>query len=1100
MARSLVLLALAVAAVPAAAREVAVGGASLKGYGRIVLTFDAQTKVEVKTANSVLVISFAEPARIRSEKLVGELGTYVSAVRRDPDGTGLRLALQGQYRTSVLEAGERVFIDLLPANWSGLPPSLPPDVVRDLAERARLAEERLKIVEPPKPVPAKRILLRVAELPTVTRFVFERPAGPPPRSGAVEGGTELTFPGPAILDGAGSRPKLAAGVASFDSAGDATSLRVTIRPTAAYRMRSFEEGDSTIVDLTRTGSEPPASAPAVQPTPPPVPTPPGVATALRAREPGPERHAASPALHDDPSPPAAPVAVPVGAPTISETIAPKMERSPHGVSVLFPFRKPTPAAAFERGGVLTLLFETRDRLDSAGIAAPGTAMRLLDARADAGLLHLRFDASRPGPYGLVPEGTGWRLLAGEARLPPDALNVSRTIDENGRGQISISLGGASRTVWLADGDGARLAVVTALGRAQSMATVRRFVDFELPATLHGVVVEARADDLVVGPSQDGAAVTRPKGLAVSPPGIGDSAGRSEQGLVLSRDPVLSDGAAAVVPRYYGLVSDAANAPRSGRAEARYRLARFLVAVGMNAEAASLLSLASSEDQVFSQRRETALLSAIAFVRAGRLDEGRKLLASETIGQEAETEVWRAVLDAEQRRWAASLRGFLRSSEVLDRYPDEIAGWVRLRILAAALGSGDLRRAEGELAAIDRLPIGVLSRDEHDLARARVDEAAGRIEAALKGYERLADEAGIRASSEARLRWTALASRRNVIDRDDAIARLERLSVAWRGDEIEIETVAELARLYGEAGRWRDMFAMTRRANRYFPDHDRTRSLHERSAHLLENLLLGSEGEKLTPVQALSLYFDFKELAPVGRRGDEIVRRLAERLVELDLLDQAADLLQYQVDKRLSGIGKATVAARLAAIRLMGGKPLLALSALQSSRLSDLPDDVRRFRFVLEARAQSDLSRSDLALESIETESGPDFDRLRASILWSARRWREAGEASEALLGQRWSGPQPLTAQERNDVVRAAIAYAAADERIALERLGEKFGRKMRDSPDATSFALLMRPGAPATREFRTVVQGATRTDTLKTLLEEWQAAHRDRAEPESSVL
>ena len=283
-----------------------------------------------------------------------------------------------------------------------------------------------------------------------------------------------------------------------------------------------------------------------------------------------------------------------------------------------------------------------------------------------------------------------------------------------------------------------------------------------------------------------------------------------------------------------------------------------------------------------------------------------------------------------------------------------------------------------------------------------------------------------------------------------------------------------------------MFGMTRRANIYFPDHPLTRGLHDQSAQLLERLLLGAEGAQLSAVQALALYFDFKELAPIGRRGDEVVRRLADRLVELDLLDQAAELLQHQVDNRLSGAARATVAARLAAIRLIGGKPLMALTAIQTTRLAELPDHVRRQRLMLEARAHSDLSRSELALEAIDGETGADFDRLRTGILWTARRWREAGEAGEGLLGTRWKGPEPLTERDRGDVIRAAAAYALAEERISLDRLKGKFAAKMMDSPDAKTFELLMRPGAAQTREFRAVVQEATRADALKLLLSDWR--------------
>ncbi len=40
------------------------------------------------------------------------------------------------------------------------------------------------------------------------------------------------------------------------------------------------------------------------------------------------------------------------------------------------------------------------------------------------------------------------------------------------------------------------------------------------------------------------------------------------------------------------------------------------------------------------------------------------------------------------------------------------------------------------------------------------------------------------------------------------------------------------------------------------------------------------------IDALSLFYDFRDLTPVGRRGDEMIRKLADRLVSVDLLDQA----------------------------------------------------------------------------------------------------------------------------------------------------------------------------------------------------------------------
>src|SRR6185312_12143697 len=121
--------------------------------------------------------------------------------------------------------------------------------------------------------------------------------------------------------------------------------------------------------------------------------------------------------------------------------------------------------------------------------------------------------------------------------------------------------------------------------------------------------------------------------------------------------------------------------------------------------------------------------------------------------------------------------------------------------------------------------------------------------------------------------------------------------------------------------------------------------------------------------ALAIYYDFSKLTPIGRRGDELIRRLADRLVSVDLLDQAAELLDYQVKYRLSGVAKAQVAAKLAWIQLLNGKPAPAIQALADTRIADIPQELREQRLMLEARALSELGRYDAALELAGGMSG-----------------------------------------------------------------------------------------------------------------------------------
>ena len=229
-----------------------------------------------------------------------------------------------------------------------------------------------------------------------------------------------------------------------------------------------------------------------------------------------------------------------------------------------------------------------------------------------------------------------------------------------------------------------------------------------------------------------------------------------------------------------------------------------------------------------------------------------------------------------------------------------------------------------------------------------------------------------------------------------------------------------------------------------PNSDYTRKIQDEAAVTFDSLFLAGKGDALPPIEALGLFYDFRELTPIGRRGDEMIRRLADRLVSVDLLDQAAELLQHQVDHRLQGAARAQVATRLAVIYLMNRKPDRALATLQTTRTADLSNELRDQRLLLEARALSDIGRHDLALELIANINSREAIRLRSDILWAAQRWRAAAEQIELLYGDRWRDFAPLSEAERADILRAAIGYALGDEPIGLARFREKYAAKMAD--------------------------------------------------------
>ena len=63
------------------------------GYARLVLKFQEDVPTDVTVAGAILVIQFKKPVNVPIELLGDAVPGYVGAVRRDPDGTAIRMAL-----------------------------------------------------------------------------------------------------------------------------------------------------------------------------------------------------------------------------------------------------------------------------------------------------------------------------------------------------------------------------------------------------------------------------------------------------------------------------------------------------------------------------------------------------------------------------------------------------------------------------------------------------------------------------------------------------------------------------------------------------------------------------------------------------------------------------------------------------------------------------------------------------------------------------------------------------------------------------------------------------------------------------------------------
>lgn len=770
------------------------------------------------------------------------------------------------------------------------------------------------------------------------------------------------------------------------------------------------------------------------------------------------------------------------------------------VRIAFPFPKRIAGAAFKRDDSLWVVFDTDEALDTEAVAPNlGTLARKVEMVRSNGWQAMRIRLAEPMLTTLGADGNSWVLSIGEMVLEPSRpLKLRRSLRADGNASLKVDLPDGGAVHEIGDPDiGDRMVVVTAHGPARGLLKVQNFVDVETLPSAHGVAVVPRGEDVQVTLENGVVTIGRERGMNITTGTVEQPdtpVPRTQTGIHrIPVDPRLFDRSDA--PGFEGrartLLQAVIESKDKARRQARIDLAEFYIGHRFAPEALAQLRIMADEEPGVETDPGFIVLYGAAQTLAGRSAKARETLARSEVSENSDAALWRTIAAADQARWDEARENALKATGVLGAYPRPVQNLFNLAAAEAAIELNDFGNGEARLAEIERETLTSDLAGRFENLHARLADAGARGEDAAARWERARATGDRKAQAEADYRETRALVRDGKIKREEAIDRMKSLAFGWRGDEIELRTLRFLAGLLADGGQYRDAFTAMRSALMVAPNSETTRLLQDEMGRRFLALFLDDADKALQPVEALALYYDFRELVPIGRRGDEVVRKLADRLVAVDLLPQAAELLSYQVDNRLKGAARAQIAADLAVVHLLDKKPDRALAVLNKTRQSQLPLSLERQRRLVEVRALADAGRNEVALELLSSLSGPDAARLKVDILWKAKRWREAGERLEAMLGSRWSDTTPLDDQERQDVLRASIAYALANDQLQLDRLRGKFTAKMSDSPNAHTFDVVTRPIQTQGGEFRQIAKEIASIDTMRQFLQEYRAQYLD---------
>lgn len=981
-------------------------------------------RATAQVAGGVLTVRFDAPVETDLSGLPKAAPRTIAAARQEGDGRVVRVSLRRTLQAQVTQGDASTLITLAPTTT--------PITVEAVSSAER-------------PPPAVNASVSIGSRPDLTRLSFLFPAATSMTSARTGDRVELRFSRAAEMDLAqlrASPPLFVKSVERISRPGGRFVIAMTLEE--GVKLRQFVEGSRIVVDLM-----PPEGGlkPSVPPPPPPPP----------------------PRASDDPAPRngVVPVGVEEGAEETRFTIS---------------WAGPARAAAFRRGEAVWLLFDTNAQFDIRGARKPV----ITPVRAQ-GVAGIRINAPASLNLSARAQGNAWVFTLGPRMTRGDVAPVRRDVGQGGRGRLMVDFGrdgGVVRKV--VDPDvGDTLTVALTAGPARGVEGRRATPHAALLASAQGGVVEIRGDD--IGAAFEGGTLVIARGAGESgSPQLEDVAQLDATSFLdLRREanvPLVD-----VLDRKDDLERRAAaeGFGEGARVEARLALARFLVAQELSAEALGALRVAQINQPQLDVDPGFRLLRAAANIMLGREREAKNDLEASALADDPAAALWRGYSAWTRRDFATARKELERGRPALAGQPSR---WQSRFQLALGDSLYQLRDFDNAATAIDRAlalnPSAEVSGDARIVA-AKVAEARGDARAALAQLKELSvapqEIVAVRASFEAARVERALGATETA-----TIDQLEALRLRWRGDDLELEVVQQLAGIYADKNRWREALMSLRGAATKHAESSLGRTLRADMSDIFERLYLDGEADKLQPVQALGLFYDFKELTPIGPNGDRMVRNLAGRLVALDLLEQAATLLQHQVEERLEGVGRAQIAADLAMIYLRDRKPEKALAAIELSRQPNMPADLLAERRILEARAYLDLGRTEQAVEILERDRSAEAQRIRADAAWRDRDWPRAAAEMKLVLAQRARGAA-LTEGQRNEVLRMAIALVFAENANGVAQLRKDYTPLMAGTPDEDSFEVVTAGVDASGAQLREIARVVARTDLLDRFMREMKA-------------
>ncbi|MBT7942236.1 MAG: hypothetical protein HN719_02655, partial [Alphaproteobacteria bacterium] len=741
---------------------------------------------------------------------------------------------------------------------------------------------------------------------------------------------------------------------------------------------------------------------------------------------------------------------------------------PDAVTLRFDWDEPVGAAIFRRAGILWVAFDKPTAIDVAQLREAGkNIIKGIEQMGTTQGTVLRLSTVAGINPSVRRDGLAWLLDFRKQQIDAlTPLTVQAQPDSPVGARLFAPVAEPGKPIGITDPEvGDNLVIVPLLPLGHGMGLEYVYPQVRFLASSQGLVIKPLIDDIRVRPLREGVEITSGGELKISAVSAEAEANRQKAAQkplsrILKLQPWKVKNISAFLPRKYQLLYAVSKSKNAAREAARLDLVRFYLSNGYHAEALAILREAARTRPEIEQNPEYRMLRGGSKFMLGRYVEADKDFVHDDLRFNDEVAFWRASTRAAVGDITAAAPVLKRTGQIIRPYPNALKIPMGQLIIDAALKVGDIKQARYflEILRLDTLSPEETSQLDYEEGRAL--ELSGDFDAAVAMWETVRDGPHRPSQAKAVVARMELLTKRKQIPRIEAIRDLEGVRFGWRGDNFEFKLLRRLGTLYLEEGLYRKGLDRLRQAATYFRTHPEAPQVTLQMSDAFSAMYLDDAADALPPVTAIALYDEFKELTPAGVQGDEMIRKLADRLVGVDLLDRAVGLLSSQVRYRLQGVEKARVGGQLTLVHILDRNFTAALKVLDETETPNLPEVLALQRLHIRARILMGLKQGEAALAVLKGDKSRDAELLRTEVYWDARNWSKASQSLGNLIRESQAKPgKPLDDKQASYVLNYAIALTLSGNDRALDRARIDYTASMATGSLADAFNLIVAPSS-----------------------------------------